>query len=71
MSADVAVEWGNSGAHGVGAESFSTITPTFLVGKGFGDLPDSVTWAKPFGVTGQIGYAIPSSSASTLVVQFP
>jgi hypothetical protein len=64
MSAGLSVEWGNTGAAGVGAESFTTYTPTIWFGKGFGDLPDSFGWMRAFGLTGQIGYAIPSSSSS-------
>jgi hypothetical protein len=66
MSAAVSVEWGNTGAQAVGAESFSTITPTFFFGKGFGDLPDTARWLRPIAVTGQVGYAIPSSSSKTI-----
>jgi hypothetical protein len=62
MSAGVSIEWGNTGAAGVGAESFSTITPTFYFGKGFGDLPAGLEWARPFALTGVVGYAIPSST---------
>lgn len=65
MSAAVAVEWGNTGAKAVGAESFSTITPLLFFGKGFGDLPDSVRLLRPFALTGQFGYAIPSSASKT------
>ena len=36
--------------------------PTFWFGKGFGDLPDSLKWLRPFAVTGQVGYAIPGIS---------
>ena len=67
MSAALSVEWGNTGAAGVGAESFSTITPTIFFGKGFGDLPDSAGWLRPIGVTGQVGYAIPTSSSTTTI----
>jgi hypothetical protein len=67
MSAALSVEWGNTGAAGVGAESFSTYTPTLFFGKGFGDLPDSAGWLRAFGLTGQVGYAIPSSSQSISV----
>jgi hypothetical protein len=63
-SAGLSVEWGNTGAAGVGAESFTTYTPTLFFGKGFGDLPDSAGWLRAFGLTGQVGYAIPSSSTS-------
>jgi hypothetical protein len=67
LSAGLSVEWGNTGAQQVGAESFSTITPTFFFGKGLGDLPDTVRWARPFAVTGQIGYAIPSNSSKLIL----
>jgi hypothetical protein len=66
LSAALSVEWGNTGAQQVGAESFSTITPTFFFGKGLGDLPDTMRWARPFAVTGQIGYAIPSNSSKLI-----
>jgi hypothetical protein len=67
MSAALVTELGNTGAAGVGAESFTTYTPTLYVGKGFGDLPDSAGWLRAFGLTGQLGYAIPSSSSSITV----
>jgi hypothetical protein len=66
MSVALSVEWGNTGAGGVGAESFSTITPMFFIGKGLGDLPDSARWLRPVAVTGQVGYAIPSKSMKTI-----
>lgn len=64
MSAAMVVEWGNTGAASAGADPFSTITPTVYVGKGFGDLPDSMGWIRAFGVTGQVGYSIPTSSST-------
>lgn len=57
------IEWGGSGAQDVGADRFTTYTPTFYFGKGFGDLPATMGWARPFAFTGQVGYAIPSESA--------
>lgn len=60
MSAALSVEWGNTGAQAVGAESFSVITPTFFFGKGMGDLPAAAGWLRAFALTGQIGYAVPS-----------
>ncbi len=67
MSAALVAEWGNTGAAGVGAESFTTYTPTLYVGKGFGDLADSFGWLRACGLTGQVGYAIPSSASSIMV----
>ena len=46
MSGAVVVEWGKTGATSVGADPFSTITPTFYMGKGFGTSTDD--WARPF-----------------------
>jgi len=67
MSLGLSIEWGGTGAQVVGAETFSTYTPTLWFGKGFGDLPDSVGWLRPFAVTGQIGYAFPAVAATTTV----
>jgi hypothetical protein len=33
-------------------------TPTLYAGKGFGDLPDSVPYLRPFAVTGELGYLV-------------
>src|SRR5258708_32409801 len=43
---------GNSGAQGVDAKAPDTIKPGLFFGKGFGDLPDSLSWLRPFGGTG-------------------
>jgi hypothetical protein len=64
LLAGLSVEWGGSGSFGVGADRFTTYTPTFYFGKGFGDLPDTVRWLRPFALTGQVGYAIPGSSST-------
>src|SRR5215468_2244139 len=64
MSVGLSIEWGGSGATGVGADKFTTYTPTFFFGKGFGDLPDKVWWARPLALTGTVGYSIPGSATS-------
>ncbi len=64
MSVGISAEWGGSGASGVGADRFTTYTPTFFFGKGFGDLPDQVWWARPLALTGTVGYSIPGSAQS-------
>jgi len=53
---------GGSGRKSLGNDSFSTWTPTFYFGKGFGDLPDSLPLVRPFAITGTLGLGIPSSS---------
>ena len=65
MSVGLSIEWGGSGAESVGADPFNTYTPTLFFGKGFGDLPDSLSWIRPVAVTGQIGYAIPARRSTT------
>ena len=65
ISAGLEIEWGGSGAQGVGSERFNVYTPTIYFGKGFGELPSSLNWARPFAITGQIGYAIPGVSNTT------
>jgi hypothetical protein len=67
LLAGIVVEWGGTGAAQVGAERFSRIQPTLYFGKGFGDFPDEAGWFRAFGVTGQVGYSIPSSSSNTEV----
>ena len=67
LQAGVVVEWGGTGAEAVGAERFSHVRPTFYLGKGFGDLPDSLGWFRAFAVTGQVGYSLPTS-ASTMMI---
>jgi hypothetical protein len=65
MSVGFSVEWGGTGAASVGADPFNTYTPTVYFGKGFGDLPDTLSWIRPVAVTGQIGYAIPGRRSTT------
>ncbi|HEX4797704.1 MAG TPA: hypothetical protein VFV04_00305 [Burkholderiales bacterium] len=67
--ASVGVDWdiGNTGAKRIGAESFSTVTPTVFYGKGFGDLPDGMSYLRPFAITGTAGIAMPTRSSTTTV----
>nr|WP_329719640.1 hypothetical protein [Caldimonas sp.] len=63
----VGVDWdiGGSGTKRVGAESFSTISPTLFFGKGLGDLPESAKFLRPFALTGSAGIGLPSRASST------
>jgi len=65
LSIGLGVEWGGTGAKGVGADPFNTYTPTVFFGKGLGDLPDTFSWIRPVAITGQIGYAIPGRKSTT------
>jgi hypothetical protein len=65
MSVGLSIEWGGTGVQGVGADPFNTYTPTVYFGKGFGDLPDTLSWIRPVAVTGQVGYAIPGRRSTS------
>ena len=56
---------GNSGAQGVDAKAPNTIKPGLFFGKGFGDLPDSLSWLRPFGIAGAVVLEHPTGSVST------
>ncbi|SOE87048.1 hypothetical protein SAMN05446935_7599 [Burkholderia sp. YR290] len=53
-SIGVTAELGGTGSHAV-ADSFSTISPTVYVGKGLGDLPDSLAYVRPVALTAEVG----------------
>jgi hypothetical protein len=61
------VEIGGTGSKDVDADSFTTWAPGFFFGKGFGDLPNTVSFLRPFAVTGQVGVAIPTSASTRTV----
>src|SRR5205807_10579322 len=60
------VEIGGTGQKRVGTESFSTWTPAFFFGKGFGDLPDTIPLLRPVAVTGLVGVVIPTSASTRM-----
>jgi hypothetical protein len=66
-SIGLGVEVGGTGGRSVGADSFSTWAPGFFFGKGFGDLPATVRFLRPFAITGQVGIAIPTSASTRSV----
>ena len=53
---------GNLGDPSVGADSYSLLLPYIALGKGLGDLPESLPWLKPFAITGQFGGALPTDT---------
>jgi hypothetical protein len=62
----IGCDWdiGGTGGRSIGANSFSTFTPTVFFGKGLGDLPDSVPMLKPFAITGEVGEDLPTEAAN-------
>ena len=66
----VALAWGigHSGSVAVGTDAPDTIQPGITFGKGFGDLPDSMSWLRPFAVTGSIVDEVPLAIAGRALV---
>ena len=65
------VTWGNTGnVQAVGAPAFTTLSPTFDFGKGFGDLPNSLPWLRPFALTGNLSFDFPTQT-QTMGIQNP
>ena len=56
------VTWGHTGNLAAGAPNFTTLSPTFDFGKGFGDLPDSLPWLRPFALTGNLSLNVPTQA---------
>ena len=56
---------GSSGAQGVSANNPDTLQPGIFVGKGFGDLPESLSWLRPFAVTGAVTLEHPMGGTAT------
>jgi len=54
---------GGTGSPGIAAP-FSTLTPTVYIGKGFGDLPDSVAWLRPLTISATAAVAVPTESST-------
>jgi hypothetical protein len=65
VSAGLAWGIGHSGAQGAGANAPDLIAPGIFFGKGFGDLPASLAWLRPFGITGALTLEHPMTGMST------
>jgi hypothetical protein len=61
----LSASWAHTGrVQALGRDDFTTLSPTFDFGKGFGDLPDSLTYLKPFAVTGNLSVDFPTKVES-------
>jgi hypothetical protein len=67
VSLGAGVEVGGTGNKRVGADSFTTWTPALFFGKGFGDLPDELSFLKPLAITGVVGVDMPTSASTRTV----
>lgn len=56
-SVGVTADIGGTGSRAI-ADNFSTLSPTIYAGKGFGDLPDSLAYLRPFATTAETGPAL-------------
>ncbi|HJU18072.1 MAG TPA: hypothetical protein VJ770_16590 [Stellaceae bacterium] len=57
--------WAHTGrVQALGADDFTTLSPTFAFGKGFGDLPPSRPFLRPIAITGNLGFDLPLKSES-------
>jgi hypothetical protein len=61
----VGLAWGigHAGSAAVGTDAPNTIQPGVFFGKGFGDLPDSLAWLRPFAITGAVVDETPVGSS--------
>jgi len=59
------VSWAHTGRVAtLGAPDFTTLSPTFNFGKGFGDIAPSLAYLRPFAVTGNLGFDFPTKTES-------
>jgi hypothetical protein len=58
------VTWGHTGRATVSAPDFTTLSPTFDFGKGFGDIPRSLPYLRPFAITGNLGFDFPTQATT-------
>jgi hypothetical protein len=63
MSVSLDADWGGTGSSAIGAEPFTTLTPTLFMGKGLSFMQAPLL--KPFAITAQVGYAIPTESSTS------
>lgn len=68
LSIGIEFEIADTGNSEAEAESFTTISPALFFGKGFGDLPESLKYLRPFAITGVIGPNFPSRSKDVMTV---
>ena len=67
VSGAMSIEWGGTGSSAsdsLPSDPSTTITPKLFIGKGFGDL--QAEWLRPFAITGEMDYSLPTSAINTL-----
>lgn len=61
---------GGTGGRAVGVDSFSTFTPSIFLGKGLGDVPDSLEYLRPIVLTSVLGEDFPTKAASSNALEY-
>jgi hypothetical protein len=57
--------WGHTGrVQALGSPDFTTLSPTFDFGKGFGDMFDPLSYLRPFAITGNLSVDFPTKVES-------
>lgn len=67
VSVGVGWEVGGTGRKATEAESFDVVKAAVLYGKGFGDLPEALAFAKPLALTGVLGLDHPTQARTRTV----
>jgi hypothetical protein len=57
--------WGLPGVGSRRLGAHGSVEPGIFFGKGFGDLPDSLSWLRPFGIAGALSFEHPTGSGAT------
>lgn len=64
------VDIGGTGSHIVDADSFTTYSPGIFFGQGFGALPSSLKYLRPFAITGTVAPGISTGHYQVTVVNY-
>src|SRR5215831_4802476 len=67
LSAAIRWEIGGTGNAAVGGDRPNILQPGIFYGKGFGDLPDSLAWFRPFAIAGAVTAELPTRNSTTIV----
>lgn len=61
----LSASWAHTGrVQALGADDFTTISPLLNLGKGFGDLPETMPWLRPFAITSSLSLDFPTKTQS-------
>jgi hypothetical protein len=70
VSVGLEADIGGTGSRRIGRDSFTTLAPRVLAGKGFGDLPQSLNAFRPLAVTTVLDQTFPTSSQSSNAFEY-